>query len=183
MVEMWLIMLHFMPVMLCRQFMHIKMEEHMHVIALTNNGASLNSLLSYTSNKIMLIICRIVVHLHDRQKTTVILPFNSSAKYGGSRDLATNYGPACWGAVAATLPLAPRLQERTQLLTFSSSVINILLVFVLQCLLSPRKLCPLSHLRRGRTSLGESLSHHQRSKTMISGVLMKVPPCRSFARR
>ena len=37
---------------------------------------------------IMLIICRILEHLHDREKTTVIPPFNSPAVFGGSHALA-----------------------------------------------------------------------------------------------
>ena len=135
----------------------------------------------------MLIIHRIVEHLQDRQKITVIPPFNSPAKFGGSRALSGQSqcllaGCDCPGSPAHTPALAFQLQDRTHLLTFSQFVIKLLCVFALQCLLNPRKLCPLSHLRRGRTSPGESLSRHQRSKTMISRVRMKVPLCRSFAR-
>ena len=44
----------------------------------------------------MLIIHRIVGHLHDRQKVTVFPPFNSPAKYGGSRFIWPITAPPGW---------------------------------------------------------------------------------------
>ena len=53
----------------------------------------------------MLIIRRIVVHLHDRQKITVFLPFNSPANFGGHVLYLSNHSASWRGAIAVGHPL------------------------------------------------------------------------------
>ena len=54
---------------------------------------------------IMLIIRRIVVHLQDGQKITVILPFNSPTKYEVHVLYVPNHSASWRGAIAAAHPL------------------------------------------------------------------------------
>ena len=77
---------------------------------------------------IMLIIRRIVEHLHDRQRATVIPPFISPIIFRGSRVQLANHSASCQGVSPEGhppftkqwrgTPLASRLQDGTQLLFF-----------------------------------------------------------------
>ena len=67
------------------------------------------------AHHIMLIIRRIVVHLQDGQKTTVILPSILPPSTGGSHALSPNYSATCRGPIAADQPLTQHIGGHSHL--------------------------------------------------------------------